>query len=312
MNPNNGKKSYESIEIPTQLKETIQQTIASKNKEELQMRYHEIEQEATQNTRTEQKKQHRPVWRNCAAAAAVVLLAGTIGLNSSPAFAEDMSKVPVIGALAQVLTFRSFHGTEGDVVLNVNIPVIKGMEGQALPEQVNAQIQKLTADYEAQAKAEMAEYREAFFSTGGTEEEWAARTMDLTINYDVKYYKEDILSLEVTTAKGWVYAEEARNYYNIDLKHDTALTLEDMMGEDYIAICNESILKQIDERMAADENALFFGFGENADEMDAEWMFRTIDDTTPFYLNADGDVVISFPEYSIAPGYMGIQEFVIG
>lgn len=301
MNPHNGRKTYESIEIPEALNELVNQTIASKNKEELQMYYNE----------TKHEKGKCPIWKGCAAAAAVVLIAGTIGLNSSPAFAEDMSKVPVIGQLAQVLTFRSYHGTEGDVVLNVNVPIIKGMEGQELPEQVNTQIQQMTADYEAQAKKEMAEYKDAFFATGGTEAEWAERTMDLTINYDIKYFHDDILSLEVTTAKGWVFAAEERTYYNIDLKHDTELTLKDILGEDYLSICNESILKQIAERMAADENVMFFGFGKNSDETDETWKFQTIDDTTPFYLNADGKVVISFPEYSIAPGYMGIQEFVI-
>lgn len=301
MNPHNGRKTYESIEIPEALNELVNQTIASKNKEELQMHYNE----------TKQEKGKCPIWKGCAAAAAVVLIAGTIGLNSSPAFAEDMSKVPVIGQLAQVLTFRSYHGTEGDVVLNVNVPIIKGMEGQELPEQVNTQIQQMTADYEAQAKKEMAEYKDAFFATGGTEAEWAERTMNLTINYDIKYFHDDILSLEVTTAKGWVFAAEERTYYNIDLKHDTELTLKDILGEDYLSICNESILKQIAERMAADENVMFFGFGKNSDETDETWKFQTIDDTTPFYLNADGKVVISFPEYSIAPGYMGIQEFVI-
>lgn len=309
MNPKNGKKTYESTEIPAQLNELVQQTIASQNKEVLQMKY-ETEQKAKPEMKQEPKTS-RPIWKSCTAAAAAVLVAGTIGLNTSPAFAEDMSKVPVIGTLAQVLTFRSFHGTEGDVELNVNVPIIKGLEGQTLPEQVNAQIQKLTADYEAQAKTEMAEYKEAFFATGGTEAEWAERTMDLTINYDVKYYKNDILSLEVTTAKGWIFAAEERTYYNLDLKRDTAVTLEDILGADYIAICNESIVAQIQERMAADENVMFFGFGENADETDAAWMFQTIDETTSFYLNEDGNVVISFPEYSIAPGYMGIQEFVI-
>ena len=39
MNPENGKKTYESIEIPKNLNETVMQTIASKNKEELKMKY---------------------------------------------------------------------------------------------------------------------------------------------------------------------------------------------------------------------------------------------------------------------------------
>ena len=222
-----------------------------------------------------------------------------------------MSKVPVVGQLAQVLTFRSFEGTEGDVELNVNVPVVKGPDGKELPAKVNARIQQLTADYEAQAEKEMAEYKESFFQTGGTEEEWADRTMNLYIDYDVKYLSNDVLSLGVTTAKSWVSADEEHTYYNIDLKNDKELTLQDVLGDDYAAICNKSIVSQIEERMAADANASFFGYGDSADETDSLGKFETVDANTSFYLNAEGKVVISFPEYSIAPGYMGIQEFTI-
>lgn len=304
MNPENGKKTYESIEIPEKLNEMVTQTIASKNKEELRMKYEE-QKKATKPA------SHRPVWRGCVAAAAAILVAGTVGLNASPVFAEEMSKVPVIGQLAQVLTFRSFQGTEGDVELNVNVPVVKGADGKELPAKVNAQIQQITANYEAEAKAEMEEYKKAFFETGGTEEEWAGRTMDLFIDYDVKYFTDDILSLEVTTAKSWVSADEERTYYNIDLKNDKELTLEDLLGKDYVSICNKSIVEQINERIAADENVSFFGYGKDTDEIGSIGGFETVDAITSFYLNADGEVVISFPEYSIAPGYMGIQEFVI-
>lgn len=298
MNPENGKQTYESIEIPEKLNELVTRTIASQNKEELRMQY-------------EKKKEtkNKPLWKRYAAAAAVVILAaGTAGLNTSPAFAEEMSKVPVIGRLAQVLTFRSFQGNAEDVELHVNVPVVQGANGKELPAKVNAQIQKITADYESRGKAEFAEYKKAFFETGGTEAEWADRTMDLYIDYDVKYFTDDILSLEITTAKSWVSADEERYYYNIDLAKDEPLTLEILLGEDYIDLCNRSITAQIEERMANDENAMFFGFGEDDDMIGG---FQTIDANTPFYLNTEGEVVISFPEYTIAPGYMGIQEFVI-
>ena len=300
MNPDYGKKTYESIPIPEKLNEMVAQTIASQNKEDIRMSY--------ENTKNTYKTTSRPVWKGCMAAAAAFLVAGTVGLNASPAFAEEMSKVPVIGTLAQVLTFRSFEGTVGDVELDVTVPVVKGMDGKELPAKVNAQIQQLTTTYEAQAKEELAEYKESFFAAGGTEEEWADRTMSLFIDYDVKHFEDDILSLQVTTAKSWVSAEEAYHFYNIDLEKDAELTLADVLGEDYVEICNTSIVDQINTRLAADENAAFFGYGDDEGMMEG---FTTVTEDTPFYLNAEGDVVISFPEYSIAPGSMGIQEFVI-
>ena len=59
MNPENGKKTYESIEIPKNLNETVMQTIASKNKEELKMKYESNENKKASET----KKSYRPVWR---------------------------------------------------------------------------------------------------------------------------------------------------------------------------------------------------------------------------------------------------------
>ena len=143
MNPENGKQTYESIPIPEKLNEMVAQTIASQNKEEIRMSY--------ENKKTTAKTS-RPLWKNCMAAAAAFLVAGTVGLNASPAFAEEMHKVPVIGTLAQVLTFRSFPGIVDDVELDVTVPMVKGMDGKELPAKVNAQIQQLTQDYEAQAK----------------------------------------------------------------------------------------------------------------------------------------------------------------
>ncbi|MBQ9091797.1 MAG: DUF3298 domain-containing protein, partial [Anaerotignum sp.] len=291
MNPENGKQTYESIEIPAKLNELVAQTIASRNKEEIRMSY--------ENTKTAYNTtSRRPLWKGCMAAAAAFLVAGTVGLNTSPAFAEEMSKVPVIGQLAQVLTFRSFHGMEDDVELNVDVPVIQGKTDGELPAKVNAQIQKIVSDYEAQAKADFYEYKDAFFATGGTEEEWAERTMSLFIDYEVKHFADDILSLELITAKSWVSAEEECHFYNIDLSNDTAVTLEDILGADYINICNKAIVTEIEARLAADENAAFFGFGDDEGMMDG---FTSVTEDTPFYLNADGEVVISFPEYSIAP-----------
>ncbi len=303
---NNGKKSYESIEIPKELNELVMKTIASQNKEASRMNY-------TQNTMNKTTKHTAktfsfPRFRQTAAAAAVVLLAGTVGLNTNPAFAEAMAKAPVIGSLAQVLTFRSFHGTVDDVELNVDIPIIQTTIDSELPAEINAQIQQLTNAYVEGAKADFYAYKETFFANGGTEAEWAGRTMDIMVDYDVKFFDDTTLSLELIAAKCWASAEEEHFFYTINLADDKVLTLADVLGENYVAICNESIKAQIEARLAADENAAFFGFGE--DDGFAEG-FTTVTEETPFYLNPDGKVVVSFPEYSIAPGYMGVQEFTI-
>ena len=58
--------------------------------------------------------------------------------------------------------------------------------------------------------------------------------------------------------------------------------------------------------MDADENVYYW----LNDEIE-EWNFQKITDETSFYLNEDGNIVISFNEGDVAPMYMGCVEFVI-
>lgn len=308
------KRIYDSTEIPTELTEVVNRAIASKNKEEIYMNFEK------RNKRTGVVK----IVRYAAAAAAGLLICFAVGVNTSEVFAKEMSGVPVLGALAKVLTVRSYHGTEGDYEIDMEVPEIipeseeSGQaEGMAKTEEftddINAEIQKIVDDYMEQATTEFEEYKKAFLETGGTQEEWDGRTMDISVDYDVKYQDENILSLELTTAKSWVSAQEDRYYYNLDLSTGKYLTLRDVLGEDYVKICNESIVAQIEERIAEDENKMYFGFGPNAKEDEEMGIsgFETVTEDTAFYLNSEGNPVIVFPKYEIAPGYMGFQEFEI-
>ena len=184
---------------------------------------------------------------------------------------------------------------------------------QDFTEKINEEIEKIVDAYMEEARAEFQEYKKAFFETGGTQEEWNDRKMDITVDYTVKYQKDNLLSLELVTAKGWVAASQERHYYNLDLDREQALTLEDILGEDYVRICNESIDAQIWEQVRTDEMKSYFGYGpdgEQDDEMGIEG-FTTVSKDTKFYLNEEGNPVIVFDEYEIAPGYMGMPEFEI-
>ena len=289
MRVEDGKKAYESMEIPEELSGMVNGLI-----------------EADKRKRT--GKTLRFLYRRGAAAAACAVLFA-VGLNTNAAFAQTASEIPVIGALARVLTIRSFQETEGDYQMNVEVPAVEAEKGEAFADRVNAEIEAIVDRYTAQAKEEFEAYKEAFFATGGTEEEWNGRQMDIVVDYEVCYQQDPVLSLELVTAKGWVAASEERHYYNLDLEKEKELTLADVLGDDWISICNAEIDRQIREQIAADPGLSYFGYGDN--DL-AELKFRTVDGETDFYLNAAGEAVVVFPEYAIAPGYMGYREFVIG
>ena len=78
-----------------------------------------------------------------------------------------------------------------------------------------------------------------------------------------------------------------------------------MLGPNYIDIVNRSVKEQIARRMAEDDDLFYFS------EEDGAGYFVTILPSQDFFINEKGHVVVVFPKYAIAPGYMGIQEFEI-
>lgn len=325
MKPEDGKGIYDSIEIPEELDQIVKQSIAEAEKRRREKEKKEAGEKKTDHIPAENQKKNgskithfpRRMASRITAAAAGAAIVFTIGLNTNQAFAETMQKVPGIGFFARVLTVRSYHQIDADYNINAEIPAIvetehadsAGKQSHTV-KSVNEQIEKIVDSYVADAKKEFEEYKEAFFATGGMEADWAGRQMDLSVDYQIKYQDEAILSLELVTFKGWVSAQEERYYYNLDLKQDRLLSLKDVLGSGYVERCNKEIVRQIEARMAADENQMFFGFGPNDDGI-AEG-FATVDETTQFYVNENKEVVLVFPKYSIAPGYMGIIEFNMG
>lgn len=225
-----------------------------------------------------------------------------IGLNTSEAFAMEVQKIPVIGELARILTIRSYERTEGDIQIAAEIPGVDlGENGRELSEETNAQIEKMTAQYEREALERAEEYKQAFLETGGTEEEWAEHDIQIRVWYEIKNQTEDVLSFVVKGTENWTSAYAKTRYYNLDLERNEFLTLGDFLGQDYMEKANESIRRQIEERTQKGET--FFATEEGG--------FETIEAEPDFYVNEKGNPVIVFEKYAIAPGAMGEVEFEI-
>lgn len=276
----NAKEEYDNTPIPGELSERVRAGI-----QEGKARYR------ARRGRTVRR------WGATAACFAVLLAA----LNLSPTVARAAADVPVLGGLFRVLTFVNYDKTEDGIHYDVSVPQVEA-EG-ALAEKVNAAIQEKLDQHLAKARQDWDDYREAFFATGGTEEEWAGREMDVIVDYEIKSQTDSRVSFVVTFAEGWVASVEERYYYNLDLAENRDLTLRDLLGEDWVETCNAAIEKQIADSVDEEGFTLFF-----TPEMGG---FTTVDETTGFYVREDGTVVVCFPEYSIAAGAAGIPEFPI-
>ena len=275
------KKKYDETEIPDELAERIQMEIK----------------------RQDSKRRKAVFWnlgfrRGLAAAAAAVVLF-TTGLNTSTVFAETVGHLPVIGAVARVLTFRSYETEDEDLKISVEIPSIEMIseDFSDLEKSVNEEILRLCEQYAQEARTRAEEYRKAFLDTGGTEEEWAAHNIEIRVWYEVKSQTENYLSLAIIGTENWNNANNQIRYYNFDLKKGTLATLADVLGENYKQIADDAIRSQMEERKA--DGAVYF------DD------FEGINEDTPFYINESGNPVIVFEAYEIAPGSEGQQEFEI-
>lgn len=315
-----GKEIYDRIQIPDELNEVVNRAILSVNKKEIV-----------------KKSRRQTVFRAgkfAGGLAAALLIAATIGLNTSQAFAETLSDVPIVGSLARVLTVRSYTKQEDSTTLFVKVPEVQKAEDSSTKNDsqnietakessesaadtktseefiadINAEINQIVNDYISNAQTEVEEYKKAFLETGGTEEEWNERSIDISVTYDIKYQYGPYLSLVLYNSQSWAAFTEERIYYNLDLKDNKSLTLKDVLGENYVEIANAAIIEQIEHRIE-NEDLIYWGFNDGEDS--GIEGFTTVDETTRFYINADGNPVVVFPKYEIGPGYIGIQEFEI-
>ena len=69
------------------------------------------------------------------------------------------------------------------------------------------------------------------------------------------------MSFVVTSTDSWNAASAEYHYYNIDLQTNKLLTLQDILGDDYVATASKIIHQQMQTRMAEDKSITYDDFG---------------------------------------------------
>lgn len=269
------KEEYESTPIPAELKDRVHSGI-----------------------RQGKANRARRAWGRRLGTVAACFAVLVAVLNVSPAAAAAAADVPVLGGLFQMLTVRSFAEENGDRTLEVSQPAVES--GDALAQQVNAEIQAIVDEKIAEGEQMVADYKDAFFATGGTQEQWDQHDNSVSVTYEIKSQTDTAVSFVVDSVVTTTGALEEQFYYNLDLVAGKELTLADVLGEDWVTVCNDSIRAQM---AAAEDPSVYFDESMGG--------FTTVDETTQFYLNEAGSPVVVFPKYTVAIGAMGVVEFEI-
>ena len=271
------KERYEATEIPPELSFTVAAAIRE-----------------GERRRQRRRSARRSLGAGLAACACFCLL-----VNGSPAFASALADVPVLGDLARIITVERYQINDRDHLIDVRLPALTDTGNTDLEQRINLEIRTRIDEVLDQAEQRAREAREAFVETGGRAEDFMPIIID--VDYEVKCSNEQYLSFVITKTETLANAYTEFYLYNLDLTTGTQLTLPDLLGPDWRALCDQAVKEGILQKEQA--GGVYFAPGEGG--------FETVSDDQKFYLNAQGQPVLLFEKYEIAPGYMGVQEFSV-
>ena len=205
--------------------------------------------------------------------------------NASPTAAAAMADIPVLGAIVELVTFRTYIYDDGHNFADVQTPELGG---SAAAEEVSDQVQEYTDQLIAQFEADCAATGEGY--------------QGLDVTSSVVTDTDEWFTLRIDAVKTQASGAQFSRFYHIDKATGQVVTLADLFREDadYVTALSDSVRAQMEERMAADESQAYF-----VDQ------FTAIAPDQNFYFDADGQLVLVFDEYTIAAGYMGMPEFTI-
>lgn len=266
------KKEYDKTPIPEELEFVVRKTL--------------------KNEKDKEKFKQITKYIASTVAAAVVILIATV--NICPAAAKAMGEVPALGGLVKVVTFREYTYKSDNREAKIKVPQVTGLENKELEKRLNEKY-----------LAENTKLYQDFIKSIGTENLNQAN-LALFTDYKVILDTDDLLVMATEKTEIAASGKESVHYDTIDKKNQLLITLSSLFkNNSYIDVISKNILAQMKEQMKKDSDLLYFIEEGNEDN------FKTIASNQNFYINKDGKLVISFDEYDVAAGYMGIVEFVI-
>lgn len=243
-----------------------------------------------------------------AAAAAACMALFVLLPNTSAGVAHAMSRLPILGRLVDIVTYRDYSYEDDRHNAQITIPeiVVKLPEGRGgttpevqenmakTAEEINAQMQQISGQLIAEFE-EGLKYEEGY--------------QDMLVDSEVVSSTDHYFTLKLICYQGAGSGAEWDYYYTVDLNTGRQLSLSDlfMPDADYITPVSDIVKGQMRDQMAEDTMKMYWVDNTDIPELN----FEAITEETSFYLNEEGDLVICFNEGDVAPMYMGCVEFVI-
>ena len=221
-------------------------------------------------------------------------------LNTVPTFAAAMYELPVLGGLCRVLTVADYHETHAASEVDVALPALDAEEGAApWAQEVNALIRETVEAEVAESERRAEEYYEAYVATGGDPDGFIP--VRVSAGYEVYYSGGDYLSFAVIKTESGASVYSSFHYYNYDVRTGAELSLEDLIGENYLELCVSAVKNGLAALDSESKSMLW-------EDTDLE---SAINESSAFYINEAGNVVLVFDKYSLGAGALGRLEFTV-
>ncbi len=241
------------------------------------------------------RKPRPHIWRRylggvSAAAVAIMFLLP----NSSAAMADTMANLPLVGPLFQVITVRTYQQEEGKNHVSIDTPQISqdgySSGAQEINEEIETYVDQLIAEYEQNAQSD------GYYN--------------LDVTWEVVTNTERWFTLRVNSDKILASGNHQERYYHIDVPTGQRKQLSDLFPADYdyVSVISEELKTQMRQRMEEDESEYYWLEGES---QLGTYYFDSIDPNHNFYFDDQGQLVIPFDKYEVAPGSMGSPSFTL-
>lgn len=215
----------------------------------------------------------------------LIIVFALIIMNLSTIYATEYT--PKIELLKQ------YHFESAETSSSVTIPHIIGLDNPQIEEEINQLITQSIQQYLNQFKESNNTYTNI---NDPLIKKWV-----VDINYQVYFIDSSLASFSINATQINASSYLQKTFFNIDLKTARQLSVEDFLGKKYSQIIQTEIQKQIKENKKNLERSYFDDVIQNLN----------IQKEQPFYINQQNQVVVVFNEFDIAPGYMGMPEFII-
>ncbi len=236
------------------------------------------------------KRQTFRFYRIAAALAGLAVIMLFVLPNVSEVYARTLEKVPIIGELVRVITIRNYSYMDENHEMSIQVPQIED-------EKTFASVNQEIAEMSDALRSRFYEDLDMIGDEGHS---------SLYVDYEVVTNTKNWFTLKIQVVEAAGSGNVTYQFYHLNKITGEIVTLKDIVADqNFYQIVEQNVEQQMLEAMKDDSNLRYWvqdkTFGDCV----------SIDEQHNFYWNKDGNLVIPFDKYEVAPGYMGTPEFVI-